>query len=156
MAQLMRLWTVHPRYLDAKGLTAAWREALLAQKVLAGATRGYRQHPQLIRFRSHPEPIQAVGTFLTGLAVEAERRGYCFDVNRILEPGTVALIEETEGQLLYEWAHLREKLHRRAPDLHRQFRGIIIPEPHPLFRIIPGGIREWERPKSRPADNCHS
>ncbi|HTJ54925.1 MAG TPA: pyrimidine dimer DNA glycosylase/endonuclease V [Nitrosospira sp.] len=143
----MRLWTVHPRYLDAKGLTAAWREALLAQKVLAGATRGYRQHPQLIRFRSHPEPIQAVGTFLTGLAVEAERRGYCFDVNRILEPGTVALIEETEGQLLYEWAHLREKLHRRAPDLHRQFRGIIIPEPHPLFHIIPGGIREWERPK---------
>ena len=152
----MRLWTVHPRYLDAKGLTAAWREALLAQKVLAGATRGYRQHPQLIRFRSHPEPIQAVGAFLAGLAVEAERRGYCFDVNRILEPGTVALIEETEGQLLYEWAHLREKLHRRAPDLHRQFRGIIIPEPHPLFRIIPGGIREWERPKSRPADNRHS
>jgi hypothetical protein len=156
MAQLMRLWTVHPRYLDAKGLTAAWREALLAQKVLAGATRGYRQHPQLIRFRSHPEPIQAVGTFLTGLAVEAERRGYCFDVNRILEPGTVALIEETEGQLLYECAHLREKLHRRAPDLHRQFRGIIIPEPHPLFHIIPGGIREWERPKSRPSDNRHS
>jgi hypothetical protein len=152
----MRLWTVHPRYLDAKGLTAAWREALLAQKVLAGATRGYRRHPQLIRFRSHPAPIQAVGAFLTGLAVEAERRGYCFDVNRILEPETVALIEETEGQLLYEWAHLREKLHRRAPDLHRQFRGIIIPEPHPLFRIIPGGIREWERPKSRPADNRHS
>ena len=152
----MRLWTVHPRYLDAKGLTAAWREALLAQKVLAGATRGYRQHPQLIRFRSHPEPVQAVGAFLAGLEEEARIRGYCFDINRILERGTVELIEETEGQLLYEWAHLREKLHRRAPDLHRQFRGIIIPEPHPLFRIIPGGIREWERPRSRPSDNRHS
>lgn len=28
------------RYLDAKGLVALWREALLAQKVLAGETRG--------------------------------------------------------------------------------------------------------------------
>ena len=91
------LWTVHPRYLVAKGLTAAWREALLAQKVLAGATRGYRQHPQLIRFRSHPAPIQAVGEFLTGLAVEAERRGYCFDVNRILEPEILALIQKQKG-----------------------------------------------------------
>ncbi|HEY6043661.1 MAG TPA: pyrimidine dimer DNA glycosylase/endonuclease V [Nitrosospira sp.] len=141
----MRLWTIHPRYLDAQGLTAAWREALLAQKVLAGATRGYRYHPQLIRFRSHPEPIQAVGAFLAGLAEEAGRRSYAFDVTKILEPGGVKQIEETEGQLLYELAHLREKLHRRAPDLHRQLRGIIIPEPHPLFRIIPGGIREWEK-----------
>jgi hypothetical protein len=152
----MRLWTVHPRYLDAKGLTAAWREALLAQRVLAGATRGYRQHPQLIRFRSHPEPIQAVGAFLAGLEEEARRRGYCFDINRILERGTVELIEETEGQLLYEWAHLREKLHRRSPELHRQFRGIIIPEPHPLFRIVPGRIREWERPKSHTPGDYHS
>jgi hypothetical protein len=156
MAQLMRLWTVHPRYLDAKGLTAAWREALLAQKVLAGATRSYRNHPQLIRFRSHPQPIHAVGAFLAGLEEEARRRGYCFDINRIIDQGTVELIEETEGQLLYEWAHLREKLHRRAPDLHRQFRSIIIPEPHPLFRIVPGGIREWERPKSRASDDRHS
>ena len=46
----MRLWSVHPRYLDTAGLTACWREALLAQKVLTGATRGYRRHPQLERF----------------------------------------------------------------------------------------------------------
>jgi len=31
----MRLWSLHPRYLDAKGLVALWREGLLAQKVLA-------------------------------------------------------------------------------------------------------------------------
>ncbi|HKX52383.1 MAG TPA: pyrimidine dimer DNA glycosylase/endonuclease V [Nitrosospira sp.] len=37
----MRLWTLHPRYLDTKGLVAAWREALLAQKVLSGLTSGY-------------------------------------------------------------------------------------------------------------------
>ena len=52
----MRLWTLHPRHLDRQGLTGAWREALLAQAVLAGRTRGYREHPQLLRFREHPDP----------------------------------------------------------------------------------------------------
>ena len=47
----MRLWSVHPLHLDRQGLTACWREALLAQAVLAGRTRGYRAHPQLERFR---------------------------------------------------------------------------------------------------------
>ena len=141
----MRLWTIHPRYLDPQGLTAAWREALLAQKVLCDTTRGYRFHPQLVRFRSHAQPLQAIAVFLVGLAEEAGRRGYQFDAKKILEQGPVEQIEETEGQLLYEWAHLREKLHRRAPDLHRQFHTIIIPQSHPLFRIVPGGIREWEK-----------
>lgn len=43
----MRLWSLHPQYLDAKGLVALWREGLLAQAVLAGQTRGYKRHPQL-------------------------------------------------------------------------------------------------------------
>jgi len=141
----MRLWTVHPRYFDVKGLVAAWREALLAQKVLSGATSGYRQHPQLTRFRLHPQPLRAIAVFLFGLGEEAERRGYHFDTTKILERGPVEQIEETEGQLLYEWAHLRAKLHGRAPDLHRQFRNIVVPEPHPLFRIVPGGVSEWEK-----------
>lgn len=93
----MRLWTLHPQYLDAKGLTAAWREALLAQKVLSGSTIGYRHHPQLIRFRSHPQPLQAVAAFLTGLANEAERRNYRFDTTKILYAETVDTIEETDG-----------------------------------------------------------
>jgi Pyrimidine dimer DNA glycosylase len=120
----------------------------LAQKVLCDTTMGYRFHPQLVRFRSHPQPLQAIAVFLSGLAEEAERRGYHFDATKILEQGPVEQIDETEGQLLYEWAHLRAKLHGRAPDLHRQFRSIVVPQPHPLFRIVPGGVREWE--KSRP------
>lgn len=141
----MRLWTLHPRYLDAKGLVAAWREALLAQKVLLGLTTGYRYHPQLIRFRLHPQPLQAMGVFLAGLADEAKRRGYHFDATKILHLETVAQIEETDGQLLFEWIHLEEKLQKRAPILHCQFRNIIMPKPHPLFHIVPGEIREWER-----------
>jgi Pyrimidine dimer DNA glycosylase len=79
----MRLWTLHPRYLDSKGLVAAWREALLAQKVLAGATRGYRHHPQLIRFQSQADPRAAIASFLVGLADEAANRGYRFDASKI-------------------------------------------------------------------------
>ena len=41
----MRLWSLHPAHLDRQGLIACWREALLAQKVLAGLTTGYRSHP---------------------------------------------------------------------------------------------------------------
>ena len=64
----MRLWSLHPRYLDRQGLTAAWREALLAQAVLVGRTRGYRHHPQLRRFQAQLEPVDSVGAFLVGLA----------------------------------------------------------------------------------------
>ena len=71
----MRLWTLHPQYLDSKGLVAAWREALLAQKVLAGGTKGYRHHPQLHRFQSHPEPRAAIAAFLRAIADEAVHRG---------------------------------------------------------------------------------
>lgn len=141
----MRLWTLHPQYLDAKGLVAAWREALLAQKVLAGATRGYTHHPQLARFRSHPRPVEAMAAFLTGIAEEAERRGYHFDTSKISGRKLRSQIEETKGQLLFEWAHLRAKFRTRAPEVYRQFRKVKTPEPHPLFRIVPGDIREWER-----------
>lgn len=141
----MRLWTVHPSYLDPKGLVASWREALLAQKVLAGGTRGYKNHPQLIRFRSQHQPLQTIAAFLAGLAAEAQRRGYRFDATKISRPQFTGQIEETCGQLLYEWAHLRTKLKSRAPQAYRQLRDLTTPEPHPLFRIVPGEIRSWER-----------
>ena len=141
----MRLWTVHPCYLDAKGLVAAWREALLAQKVLHGATRGYRYHPQLARFRSHPEPLAAIAAFLAGIASEAKKRGYCFDT-RIGRRPSACKLAETRGQLLYEWRHLKSKLRRRAPERYRSYRRALErPRPHPLFRIVPGKVRDWER-----------
>ncbi len=141
----MRLWTVHPAYLDGKGLVAAWREALLAQKVLAGGTRGYRHHPQLRRFQSQAKPLRAIAAFLRPLAAEARRRGYRFDASKINRSGPAGRIAETEGQLLYEWGHLRSKLRARSPLVYREHRRLARPRSHPLFRIVPGGIREWEK-----------
>lgn len=86
-----------------------------------------------------------MAAFLTGLADEAERRGYHFDTRKILQSEIVDKIEETDGQLLFEWVQLQEKLEKRAPIPHRQFSDIIKPEPHPLFHIVSGGIRYWEK-----------
>lgn len=141
----MRLWTLHPRYLDAKGLVACWREALLAQKVLSGATRGYRNHPQLLRFRSAPDPMCAIGSFLHEIAAEAERRGYLFDVRKIARRDSAQKICETRGQLEYEWVHLRRKLKARAPEIAQGLRDVDRPQAHPLFRIIAGEVRDWEK-----------
>jgi hypothetical protein len=141
----MRLWTIHPRYLDSKGLVAAWREALLAQKVLAGKTRGYRRHPQLIRFQSQLQPLSAVASFLVALADEAAERGYEFDRGKINRRRFKGTIPETRGQLLYEWTHLKRKLRKRAPLVMREWRDVRRPKAHPLFRIVPGTVREWEK-----------
>lgn len=141
----MRLWTLHPRYLDAKGLVAAWREALLAQKVLAGETKGYRHHSQLIRFQAQTNPRGAIAVFLRGLADEAESRGYHFDTAKIARRRFTGKIAETRGQLDYEWEWLQTKLRARAPDIARKWQAITRPELHPLFRIVPGKVRDWEK-----------
>lgn len=141
----MRLWTLHPKYLDAKGLVAAWRESLLAQKVLLGATRGYRHHPQLERFRDHLDPIAMIAAYLGPLRAEAAARGYSFDGSKIAEAGPCGAIEETEGQLQCEWRHLLGKLADRSPALHARMIAVASPDPHPLFAIVPGPKRSWEK-----------
>src|SRR5437763_1445790 len=143
----MRLWTLHPRHLDAAGLVALWREALLAQAVLLGRTRGYTRHPQLKRFRSVPDPLACIADYLRAVADEATSRGYAFDSTRIVASEHSARpIAETKGQLLYEWEHLGRKLERRSPAWYRDHVAGAKPTPHPLFRIVRGGVRDWERP----------
>ncbi len=141
----MRLWTLHPRYLDAQGLVAAWREALLAQKVLEGATKGYRRHPQLLRFREAADPLAAIAAFLEGLAAEADGRGYHFDRAKIPERGKCGRIPETRGQLLFEWGHLKAKLRSRSPEVARRWRAVALPAALHLFRVVAGSRRPWDK-----------
>ncbi len=144
----MRLWTLHPKYLDPKGLVALWREALLAQAVLKGGTVGYRHHPQLLRFKSHADPLAAIATYLRAVHAEAIARNYRFDGGKISRRRTKVRLAETSGQLAYEWRHLQEKLHVRSPDWLRQWKNVAAPEPHPLFRLVPGTVRDWEKAAS--------
>ena len=142
---IMRLWTLHPRYLDTKGLLAAWREGLLAQKVLQTQTIGYRHPPQLRRFRSAPDPLAAISMYLRGIYEEASHRGYRFGADKIVQDTSDIRIPCTRGQLLYEWNHLQDKLRRRDPARYQQMEGISEPEPHPLFQLVEGDIEDWER-----------
>ena len=141
----MRLWSLHPRYLDAKGLVALWREALLAQAVLRGRTRGYTHHPQLERFRGHPHPRSAINAYLAAVLSEASERGYNFNRTKVGPVGAVQEIAVSSGQLTYEWQHLQNKLLIRSPAVHAQWNEIVTPESHPLFRVQAGPVAPWER-----------
>lgn len=142
----MRLWTLHPRYLDAKGLVALWREALLAKAVLRGETRGYRHHPQLARFRDHPSPRSAINAYLAAVQAEATARGYEFDRRKVGPTRPLARIVVTSGQVEYERQHLLRKLAVRDRARHRQWRSTKIMQCHPLFRRTRGPVASWERP----------
>ncbi len=141
----MRLWSLHPRYLDPQGLVALWREALLAQAVLRGKTKGYRHHPQLERFSSHASPRLAINAYLASIYEEAASRGYDFDRRKIGPIRAVARIPLTDGQLRHEWRHLRKKLSTRNPALYSKWRGVSKPAHHALFRVRPGSKASWER-----------
>jgi hypothetical protein len=147
----MRLWTLHPRYLDPQGLVALWRESLLAQKVLQGQTRGYRAHPQLARFRAQADPLAYITAYLQGIRMEALQRGYTFDAARsLVHPCATTPLQATQGQLLHEWQHLLHKLRTRDPARYRAHLRVSSPEAHPLFEIVPGPVAEWER--ARPGE----
>lgn len=141
----MRLWSLHPKYLDAKGLVALWRESLLAQAVLRGETKGYRSHPQLIRFRNAPDMLSAISLYLEPVRREAELRGYSFDRNKIHPKRKQLTLSVTSGQIAYEWSHLLQKLNLRCPALYQQWKEIVTPDPHPLFAVCHGEIETWER-----------
>jgi len=140
----MRLWTLHPKYLDTKGLVAVWREALLAQKVLQEKTKGYKHHPQLIRFKEQKNPVVAIGTYLWHLYQEAQQRGYSFDASKISAQGKTPRIRCTQGQLLYEWEHLQKKLKSRDLRKYKAAKIIPYPDAHPLFVIRDGDVEDWE------------
>jgi hypothetical protein len=143
----MRIWTIHPKYLDKQGLVALWREALLAQAVLLGKTKGYRNHPQLNRFLMQDDSVAAIATYLKDVHHEANQRGYRFDGRKIHRKRINNQIIETNGQLLYEWDHLMTKLKARSPDVFREYEKVEKPIAHPIFRIVPGKIRDWENQK---------
>lgn len=141
----MRLWSLHPKYLDAQGLVALWREALLAKAVLGGRTRGYRHHPQLIRFAGHASPRLLINLYLRAVYEEATARGYQFDRRKVGPTRVLAPVPLTAGQLRHEWRHLRRKLSARSPATSAKWRRISTPEAHPAFRLVAGPVAHWER-----------
>lgn len=140
----MRIWSLHPKYLDTKGLVALWRETLLAKHVLEGKTKGYKNHPQLNRLKAAPAPLDCINQYLSVVYEEALRRGFNFTKDKInwkFKPTTLTV---TSGQLLYEKQHLLNKLIVRDKNLYEILLNETDLVPHPIFRIIEGEVEDWE------------
>lgn len=154
----MRIWSLHPEYLDTKGLLAVWRETLLAKHVLEGKTKGYLNHPQLIRFKNSPHPLLYINKYLEEIYLEAKRRNYNFDSSKFKklskkELEKIKKIYVTDKQVEYEFKHLLRKLKIREPERYKNLnleiknqnkenKSIKI---HPIFKIKKGEIENWEK-----------
>lgn len=150
----MRLWSIHPRFLDHKGLGGVWREGLLAKAVIEGKTKGYKKHPQLDRFRSHPDPSLAIQMYLWNVIVESRRRGYSYNASKLplvaeREGGGFEVVAVTEGQVNYEVCHLAAKLLQRSPKMLGPLKdAMLLGLPtivSPFFRVVSGDVEPWER-----------
>ncbi len=140
----MRIWTLHPSYLDQKGLVAVWREGLLALQVLSGKTKGYLNHPQLSRFKMQPDPVASISAYLHVIANEADKRSYNFNREKLPVNIKVKQISVTKGQFYYEINHLKNKLQIRDIKKLFEIEKKIVLITHPLFKLIDGDVEDWE------------
>ena len=140
----MRIWSLHPSYLDAKGLVALWRETLLAKNVLEQKTKGYKNHPQLNRFKICADPLSGINHYLAIVHEKAVSRGYNFDRTKINWEFSPVQLSVTSGQIKYEMTHLLNKLATRDPQRYLLFRNTRKHRPHPIFTIVKGTIEPWE------------
>jgi hypothetical protein len=140
----MRIWSIHAKYLDTKGLVALWRESLLAKHVLENKTKGYKNHPQLRRFKTLQQPLHAINYYLSIVHEEATKRNYRFDLQKINYDFDLVKMNVTRGQVDYEIAHLKNKLRQRDPAKWNEISAIETLETHPLFTVVEGATEDWE------------
>jgi len=140
----MRIWSLHPKYLDAKGLVGLWRETLLARNVLQGKTVGYKNHPQLNRFKVAKRPLEAINQYLSEIYLESVRRNYNFDKQKINWSFKKSKLPVTAGQLNYETKHLLIKLKTRDINKYKELKSRSTFDIHPLFILVNGDIENWE------------
>lgn len=144
----MRLWSLSPKYLDRQGLLAVWREGLLAKKVLEGKTNGYKNHPQLDRFKNSEDTLVYIDSYLFGIYQEAKKRGYKFSAQKIESLKILTRkIKVNSGQVEYEFIHLMNKLKVRDAGKYEEFKDLRILETHGLFEVIEGDVEDWEKIK---------
>ena len=141
----MRIWSIHPSHLDTKGLLAAWREGLLALHVLRGQTKGYRNHPQLLRFKNHPTPVLAISAYLHAIVDEAEARNYAFKRDKLEIYTPVEPLTVTSGQIEFETHHLQQKLKTRDAQRYLRCAEVTALTAHPLFTVVAGEVERWEK-----------
>ncbi len=163
----MRLWSIHPQYLDRQGLIACWREGLGAVKALEawcrGKACGYQNHPQLLRFKEAVRPVELLVVYMQEIRLEGVARGYKLDEERLYlalgreETVTVADISPqipvTAGQITYEAGYLLPtKMQQRKSGIEQQRYELLAEDFRkqkvklsPVFSVIDGSVEDWEK-----------
>jgi hypothetical protein len=142
----MRLWSLHPKYLDVKGLNGLWREGIMARNALLGIKKGYFNHPQLERFKKQENSVLFIDTYLLNVYNESITRNYNFNREKFGLNFTDSKIDVTDGQILYEFKHLKRKLKIRDIYKYDELNEIKFPDVNPVFKVVKGDIELWERP----------
>ena len=141
----MRLWSIHPQYLDSKGLVALWRETLLAKKVLQNKTKGYKQHPQLERFKKQSSPVACLNRYLQEIFIESKKRNFKFNSKKIGPARKCRNIKVASRQIEYEFNHLLQKLKERDPSRYNQYKDVKEIKTNPVFHKVSGPVANWEK-----------
>lgn len=131
----MRLWSIHPRYLDTKRLVAQWKECLTAHKVLSGQSKGYNKHPAIIRFKDIGPNFIAL--YMDDIYTESIKRGFKFNKSLIPDvDNKVLMFPVTSGQIAYEKLHIERKTNKKIDD---------VPDLHSRFYQVEGNIEWFEK-----------
>lgn len=75
----------------------------------------YGNHPQMERFKSRFDKMEAIGHYLRVIRLEGRRRGYNFNNKLIIKPtwGVYPAIPVPQGQVIHEFKLLLRKLELR-------------------------------------------
>jgi Pyrimidine dimer DNA glycosylase len=150
----MRLWSFDPSCLDQRGLCGLWREVLVGLRAFEkGPGAPWYNHPQLTRFKQHPNGLGVLAEYAEYVLNEGHKRGYKFNA-RHLDPylelydvNFTGAIQVTEGQFGYEIEHFMRKLAIREPIRYTNYLNEPKFSPHPIFTIVDGDIESWEKRK---------
>ena len=117
---------------------------MLAKNVLEEKTKGYKNHPQLIRFKNSANPLQGINQYLAAVYKESQTRGYHFNKDKLKIYNEPVTLTVTRKQIEYETQHLLKKLKTRDMERYHRLLNETNIEPHPIFKIIDGEIEAWE------------
>jgi len=74
-------------------------------------------------------------------------RGYSFNRSKIRVIEMQGILTVTRGQLEFEFTYLLRKLEKRDKKKFEELKCLDpkTVEPNPIFRVVDGGIEEWEK-----------
>jgi hypothetical protein len=141
----MRIWSIHPKYLDSKELLNLWNETIQAKNEFLTKFSGHFSNKQLERFLDLKNPLEAINSYMSSIYREAVKRDFSVDDSFMdWDFDDSIQIPVTAGQISHEISKLKSRLRERDEKKLQKLNGRTFLELHPIFYSVPGTIEEWE------------